>query len=132
MAVWFVLHYPYIIVFFFNDDVHEGDDLAGNLFAISAYLFPPGWVPSFAMGIGAYFLFSHYRPHEHPEAWKWGVLTDALSVIFCLFFLLHGFEMRHLEVTKMVEQKESGRTPYHVLFVQHRLFGVMDFQLVKG
>ena len=71
MRTWFVLHYLYIIVFFFNDTIYNDDNLAGNIFAINAYLFPPGWLPSFAMGIGGYFLFSHYRPHEKLDAWKW-------------------------------------------------------------
>lgn len=71
MILWFVLHYMFVILFVFNRAIYSTDEMAGELFAVSAYLFPPGWLPSFALGVGSYFLFSQDSPNEKLNAWQW-------------------------------------------------------------
>ena len=54
-------------------------------FSLMYYLFPPFWQPTYTLGICAAFLFDYYRPNEQHSKWKWGVITDLLSLmlIFC-------------------------------------------------
>jgi len=51
-----------------------------NLYALAYYLFPPFWVPSFAMGICAAFLYDAYRPYLHHNAHRWGWLCDIITL----------------------------------------------------
>jgi len=57
-------------------DLAARDD---SSFALAYYLFPPFWVPSFAMGIVAAFLYDANRPYLHHHAHRWGWLCDALT-----------------------------------------------------
>lgn len=48
---WLGINYLYVagISIFF---VLDGDDAVQNYFALSAYIFPPGWLPCCALGVG--------------------------------------------------------------------------------
>ena len=70
MTGWLVLHYSFVALFSLNW-YFESDTDIGQIYGIGAYLFPPGWLPCFALGIGAYFVFALYAPNEKLDAWKW-------------------------------------------------------------
>lgn len=72
-------------VFIFYDD----EDFQ-NYWTLGTYLLPLGWVPCFALGIALYFLFRHYHPGEKKSAWKWGVVTDIISVGLLAGWLVYG------------------------------------------
>jgi acyl-CoA synthetase (AMP-forming)/AMP-acid ligase II/acyl carrier protein len=57
-------------------------------FSLFMYLFPPFWLPLFAIGVIAYSLFEYYRPFARSDKWKWGVLTDFFSLIYIMGVLL--------------------------------------------
>jgi len=67
---WIVAHYVVVATFLLNW-IFDKDSQIGQLFGLCAYLFPIGWLPTFAMGIGAYFIFSAMAPNEKLGAWKW-------------------------------------------------------------
>lgn len=46
--------------------INPQDKYFRNVYGISIYLFPPGWIPSFAVGVAAYFLFARLRHAEKP------------------------------------------------------------------
>ena len=61
---------------------------------LSFYMFPPGWVPCFSIGIGVCFLVKNYLKEQYHNSRRvfrtWGLLTDALSVIFLLGWIGYG------------------------------------------
>ena len=63
-----------------------------NFFLLGMYLLPPGWLPSFALGIAFFFLFQYYSNTEHVLANRrfWAVLNDSFSIIFLVCWLFYG------------------------------------------
>lgn len=63
-----------------------------NWLVLSLYMFPPGWVPCFSIGIGACFLLKHYLKTQtiRVSSRKWGLLTDLLSLVFLLGWIGYG------------------------------------------
>ena len=93
MIFWLTINYFVVGIFplyLLLSDYHPN---IANMYALMIYLFPPGWIPSFAMGIGSYFLFLKYRPNEKLSSWKWGILTDILTVFILGIFLSYTFDV---------------------------------------
>ena len=69
---------------------------AQNIFALSAMLFPPFWVPCVVLGSVGYLWFDAVRPHEQPRerARAYGRACDALTVAFVAF---HAAMFVHLD-----------------------------------
>ncbi|CAB9511065.1 7a-methyl-1,5-dioxo-octahydro-1H-inden-4-yl [Seminavis robusta] len=85
---WLGMNYVYAaglsVLFGMNDDA------AQNYFALSSYLFPPGWFPCCACGVGCFYLFRLYRPNERAKAWVWGTITDIISLLLFAGWLFYG------------------------------------------
>lgn len=63
------------------------EDSTQNIYALTTTLFPPLWVPSFAIGTAAYFLFDSVRPYESGKWVRYAVVGDVLSVLFMVFHI---------------------------------------------
>eukprot|EP00536_Pseudo-nitzschia_multiseries_P003887 jgi/Psemu1/302215/fgenesh1_kg.62_\ len=74
------------------------------------YLFPPGWLPCFSIGIGSYFLVNDYRKCDSfkSHSWKWGALTDALSTLLLVGWLFYGIA-HSLTTPSLIEKSDLGR-----------------------
>jgi hypothetical protein len=87
--LWVFLLYAYVGIFSAGLSFLD-DEATLNWFALSAYLFPPGWLPCFALGICSQLLFQLHRPRERETAWIWGLVTDCLSFALLAGWLLYG------------------------------------------
>jgi hypothetical protein len=88
-ALWVILLYAYVGIFSVGLSLLE-DQVTENWFSLSAYLFPPGWLPCFALGICGQLLFQLHRPRERESAWIWGLVTDCISAAFLAAWLFYG------------------------------------------
>ena len=92
-ALWGVALYLYIAILSVIL-VAVDDEVVFNRLVLSFYMFPPGWVPCFSIGIGVCFLLKLYRSEQHDNSRsvvrKWGLLTDALSLVFLLGWIGYG------------------------------------------
>ncbi len=62
---------------------------------LSFYMFPPGWVPCFSIGIGACFLLKDYCRRQinvQTSCRIWGYFTDVLSLVFLLGWISYGLD----------------------------------------
>lgn len=91
---WLIIHYAFVALFSLNWYL-ESDTATGQIYGICAYLFPPGWLPCFAIGVGAYFVFALYAPNEKLDAWKWYVPTFIFQFTYCLI-LWFRFMCQHV------------------------------------
>ena len=74
------------------------DESTKNFVFAGMYLFPPGWLPSFVLGIAFFFLFQHYSNEKSLFGNKrfWAVLNDTVSVVFLTFWLFYGLSDKSL------------------------------------
>jgi hypothetical protein len=87
--LWVILLYTYVGIFSAGLSLLD-DAVTLNWYALSAYLFPPGWLPCLGLSICTQLLFQLYRPRERETAWIWGVVTDCLSVALLAGWLFYG------------------------------------------
>lgn len=61
-----------------------------NYFTYAGYMFPPFWAIRFACGImlGLTFLKYHAQPHNKSSARQWAVITDLISSLLVLTYVL--------------------------------------------
>ena len=52
-----------------------------NYLALGLYLFGPFWVVYFAIGVCTAFLYDFYRPAEHHNKRKWGLVADSITML---------------------------------------------------
>ncbi|RYH20248.1 hypothetical protein EON65_24060 [archaeon] len=83
---------------------------AAGYFSLFMYLFPPFWLPLFAIGVGSYFLFAHYRPFDSHNKKYWGYLTDFFSLVYL------GGVLLWIEDTDSAYPQSSVKTPQDVRY----------------
>ncbi len=101
-ALWGVALYSYIAILSAILAAVD-DEVVFNRLVLSFYMFPPGWLPCFSIGIGVCFLVKLYMKEQHSSSnnnsnsnnsqavfRKWGLLTDALSLVFLLGWIGFG------------------------------------------
>jgi hypothetical protein len=57
------------------------------------YLFPPGWLPCFSIGIGTSFLLQDYLKEKDSGAYsarKWGIFTDTMTFVLLVGWIGYG------------------------------------------
>ena len=112
--VWSLLLYGYVALFNVTWPLRKGDIFDANFFDLCVYLFPPGWLPCFSIGIGSYYIFAYNLPNEKGDAWKWGVLTDVLSVAFLGIYLWYGSDQRTSQPLHTDTQYEMRSHAFYV------------------
>ncbi|VEU35442.1 unnamed protein product [Pseudo-nitzschia multistriata] len=83
----------YVFVGIFSAGLAVSDNESTlNWFALSMYLFPPGWLPCFSLGIGASFLLEHYRRKGEVARYAKvsGLLTDFISLFLLAGWIFYG------------------------------------------
>ena len=109
LIFWFAMLYIYVGLINVTWPLGDRSINVQNYFGLSAYLFPPGWLPCFAIGVGSYYVFALTLPNEKYSAWKWGVLTDTLSVLFLACYLWYGFDKKTTTPDFVVDSKFETR-----------------------
>lgn len=77
---------------------------------LSMYMFPPGWLPCFSIGIGTCFLLKDYfkkTNFEVSSARKWGLLTDFISFVLLAGWIGYGLT-DSLAKPQFVQEMEAG------------------------
>mmetsp|Transcript_6955 Transcript_6955/g.9964 ORF Transcript_6955/g.9964 Transcript_6955/m.9964 type:complete len:973 (+) Transcript_6955:336-3254(+) len=132
MAFWLCSNYIMVGVFQLYSRLYEYDPNFAYIFSLMAYLFPPGWLPSFALGVGAYFLFALYRPNEKMSVWKWGVATDCLTLGIFAMFMVFAMLPEHVTPDKADTKEEKRYFAYFLSRVTAPITFLWIFGLAVG
>eukprot|EP01031_Cornospumella_fuschlensis_P026811 gene26811-32395_t len=100
--------------------IRGADYEAAGYFSLFMYLFPPFWLPLFAIGVGSYFLFAHYRPFESHNKKYWGYLTDFFSFVYLGGILLWIEDTDSAYPQSVVKTPQDAR--YWASFISRLIF----------
>jgi acyl-CoA synthetase (AMP-forming)/AMP-acid ligase II len=114
-----ILHYLTLV---FMESVYLSmrfkDPVFANYFIYAGYMFPPFWVVRFACGVmlGLTFLKYHAQPSQKSSAVQWAVLTDFLTFLLLLTYVLLisfqvGSKHRISTVTLLEDRMYCGVIP---------------------
>ena len=87
-----------------------------NYWVWGGYMFPPFWAVRFACGMFLGLQFREYRPHEKVSAWIWGVVTDTITLVCLVAYVLmihFGMDLhvRFSRESYLEDRMYSGVTP---------------------
>ena len=87
-----------------------------NYWVWGGYMFPPFWIIRFACGCFLGFQFLVSRPGQLPGAWKWGVATDAMTIMIIagyvgMIYFGIDIEYRFSQTSYLEDRMYCGVTP---------------------
>ena len=142
--VLYLTHFSLQVVHFLTlvlmEAVYLTQKAAGNLEFVNywvwaGYMFPPFWIVRFACGCMLGYHFLESRPDRRPEAWKWGVATDLMTLGFLLCYVLMisfgvDIEVRFSHTSLLEDRMYCGVVPR--LAVPIFMFYIYGLAVGKG